>query len=488
MKVLKDLLYRVRIERVIGSTEIEINEVCFDSRSVNQQDLFVAIRGTVADGHDYIPLAIKAGATAIVVEQMPEKIQDGLTYVQVDDSQEAMAYIASNFYDDPTRDIKLIGVTGTNGKTTTTTLMFDLFTALGYSCGLISTVHIRIGKQTMGTKNTTPDALTINKHLAEMREAGVAYCFMEVSSHGVVQHRATALRFDMAVFTNLSHDHLDYHKTFANYRDAKKMFFDNLPATAVALTNKDDRNGNYMLQNTSATKRTYALKNHADYHARVIENQFSGLLLELDGHELWSKLVGQFNAYNLLAVYACAKEMGFRESEILEKISLLEGVSGRFQHFTTERKHITAIVDYAHTPDALENVLETINSIRTKNETLITVVGCGGDRDASKRPEMASIAGRLSDKVILTSDNPRTEDPDAIIRDMEKGIQPMDVKKVLSITSRAQAIRTAAQLAEQKDIILIAGKGHETYQEINGERKHFDDREQVITALKELEK
>jgi UDP-N-acetylmuramoyl-L-alanyl-D-glutamate--2,6-diaminopimelate ligase len=493
MKKFKDLLFKVSLEKVVGSTHIDVAAICFDSRKCGPADVFVAISGTAMDGHQFIEQAVTQGVRAIVCERMPAQQQKDVTYVQVANSSEALAHMAANYYGHPSHDLQLIGVTGTNGKTTTTTLLFELFSSLGYECGLISTVNVRIGNKIFDTKNTTPDPLTINSYLAQMRDAGATYCFMEVSSHGIAQHRITALKFAVAMFTNLSHDHLDYHKTFAEYRDTKKKLFDGLPADAIAITNKDDRNGLYMLQNTKAKKVTYALKSHADHKAKIIENHFSGLQLQIDGKEFWCRLVGRFNAYNLLAIYCVGLELSFRESEltqdeILEKMSILQGVSGRFQHFTTTKEKVTAIVDYAHTPDALQNVLETVNSIRTKNEQLITVVGCGGDRDATRRPEMASIAAELSDKVILTSDNPRSEDPLRIIQDMEAGVQTVNVSKVLSITDRAQAIKTAAQLAAEGDIIIIAGKGHETYQEINGVRHDFDDNEHIKTALKTLGK
>ncbi|MGB5982947.1 MAG: UDP-N-acetylmuramoyl-L-alanyl-D-glutamate--2,6-diaminopimelate ligase [Nonlabens sp.] len=488
MKNLKDLLYRVPMDTVIGGTDCMVDQVHFDSRKVGEGDLFIALKGTASDGHDFIDQAILQGANAVVIEELPDSQKVGVTYVKVDNSHKALAQIAANFYEEPSRELKLIGVTGTNGKTTTTSLLYNLFKDCGFKAGLISTVHILIGDKVVPTKHTTPDPLSINKHLAEMVAAGVDYCFMEVSSHGIAQERVGALHFAGGIFTNLSHDHLDYHNSFAEYRDVKKRFFDELPSSSFALTNVDDKNGDYMLQNTKARKLGYALKTYTDYQAKIIENQFGGLLLKINDQEVWSKMIGQFNAYNLLAIYGCAIELGLDSTETLTVISQLDGVSGRFQYFTTKAEKITVIVDYAHTPDALKNVLETVNAIRSKNETLLTVVGCGGDRDKTKRPKMAKIAASLSDKVILTSDNPRTEDPQQILDDMEVGVEPIDFKKTLSVLNREQAIKTAAQLAGASDIILIAGKGHETYQEINGVRHDFDDREIAMNILNQLNK
>ncbi|WP_411893480.1 UDP-N-acetylmuramoyl-L-alanyl-D-glutamate--2,6-diaminopimelate ligase [Winogradskyella sp. A2] len=487
MKVLKDVLYKVTINAVVGSTGISVEKIEFDSRQISSNDVFIAIKGLQADGHNYIDKAIKLGAKAVVCEYLPEKLNDGITYVEVANSNQALAYMASNYYEHPSENLKLVGVTGTNGKTTVSSLLYQLFKKAGYKVGLLSTVKIMVDNKEYQTTHTTPDSLSINRYLKLMNDEGVEYCFMEASSHGIHQSRTEGLSFAGGIFTNLSHDHLDYHKTFAEYRDVKKSFFDSLPKTAFALSNIDDKNGLVMLQNTQARKLTYALKNYADYRAQILENDFSGLLLKLNDNELWAKLIGDFNAYNILAIYGAAELLGLDSNEILRLISELENVSGRFQYFISEDR-ITAIVDYAHTPDALKNVLETINSIRTKNEELITVVGCGGDRDKTKRPKMAHIASALSTKVIFTSDNPRSEEPDAIIADMEKGVEPQNYKKTLSITDRKQAIKTACQMAESKDIILIAGKGHETYQEINGQRFDFDDYKTVQELLKQLQK
>ena len=487
MILLKDILYKVTLESVTGNPAVPVNAIHFDSRKVGLNDVFVAIRGTQSDGHDYIEKAEAQGAIAIVCEQMPAKFVNGITYVQTSDTAHALALMASNFYENPSENLKLVGITGTNGKTTIASLLHQLFTKAGFKAGLLSTVKILVGDEVFPATHTTPDSLTINQYLAKMNEAGVEYCFMEVSSHGIHQKRTEGLHFEGGIFTNLSHDHLDYHDTFAEYRDVKKSFFDNLPKTAFALTNGDDRNGQVMLQNTQAKKYTYALKSFADYRAQILENQLTGLLLKVNDQEVWVKLIGSFNAYNVLAIYAAAELLGLTQLEALQYLSELTSVSGRFQYLISSKK-ITAIVDYAHTPDALKNVLETINDIRTKNEELITVVGCGGDRDRTKRPKMGKIAAALSTKVIFTSDNPRSEDPEAIIEEIEKGVEPLDYKKTLSVTSRKQAIKTACQMASENDIILIAGKGHETYQEVKGERTDFDDFKIVKELLTELNK
>lgn len=487
MIILKDILYKVAIEVVKGSTEMAINKIEFDSRKVEENDVFVAIRGTVSDGHDFIEKAINLGAVVIVCETLPEITVTGVTYIQVKDTNSALAFLASNFYGNPSQKIKLIGITGTNGKTTIASLLYQLFKKAGHKVGLLSTVKIMVDDIEYKATHTTPDSLTINYYLSKMNEAGVEFCFMEVSSHGIHQKRTEGLQFAGGVFTNLSHDHLDYHPTFAEYRDVKKSFFDHLPKTAFALTNIDDKNGLVMIQNTTARKLTYALKSYADYKAQILENQLTGLLLKINDNEVWTRLIGAFNAYNLLAIYGTSVELGLDKLEALRLLSELESVSGRFQFIVSNQK-ITAIVDYAHTPDALENVLKTINDIRTNNEKLITVVGCGGDRDKAKRPIMANIATMMSTTVIITSDNPRTEDPIDIIADMENGVQPQNHKKTLSIVDRKQAIRTACQLAGPNDIILIAGKGHETYQEIQGVRHEFDDMKIVKEILEQLNK
>lgn len=487
MKVLKDILYKVGIEAVHGTTDIAISKIEFDSRKVELNDVFVAIKGTLSDGHDYIQKALNHGAIAIICQEFPSVIVNGVTYIKVKDSNEALALLATNFYENPSEKIRLVGVTGTNGKTTIASLLYQLFKKAGYKVGLLSTVKIMVDEQEFKATHTTPDSLTINRYLDLMVQEGCEFCFMEVSSHGVHQKRAEGLQFEGGIFTNLSHDHLDYHNSFAEYRDVKKSFFDNLPKNAFALTNADDKNGAVMLQNTKARKLSYALKSYADYKAQILENQLSGLLLKINDSEVWVKLIGSFNAYNLLAIYGVAVELGIEKMEALRLLSELESVSGRFQYIISESK-ITAIVDYAHTPDALENVLKTIENIRTNNEQLITVVGCGGDRDKTKRPIMANIASTISDKVIFTSDNPRTEDPEIIIKEMEKGVEPQNFKKTVSILDRKQAIKTACQLANPNDIILIAGKGHETYQEIKGVRYDFDDLKIVTELLQQLNK
>lgn len=484
---LKDILWKVAIEAVQGSTDVAIEKMEFDSRKVSENDVFIAIRGTISDGHDFIETAINNGAIAIICDVFPDIIVTGITYIKVNDTYKAMAFMAANYFDNPSQKLKLIGITGTNGKTTIASLLFQLFQKAGYKTGLLSTVKIVVDTNEYKATHTTPDSISINHYLNEMVNSGVEYCFMEVSSHGIHQKRTEGLQFAGGVFTNLSHDHLDYHATFSEYREVKKSFFDYLPKTAFALSNSDDKNGSVMLQNTTAKKLTYALKTYADYKAQILENQLSGLLLKINDNEVWVRLIGTFNAYNLLAIYGTAVELGMESLEVLRLLSELESVSGRFQYIISNGK-ITAIVDYAHTPDALENVLKTINDIRTKNEQLITVVGCGGDRDKTKRPVMADIASTLSDKIIITSDNPRTENPETIIEEMERGVAPQNYKKTVSIIDRKQAIKTACQLAQANDIILIAGKGHETYQEINGVRHDFDDMKIVKEMLDQLGK
>ncbi|MDC7998649.1 UDP-N-acetylmuramoyl-L-alanyl-D-glutamate--2,6-diaminopimelate ligase [Gilvibacter sediminis] len=478
---LKDLLYKVSLDSVVGGTDVAVNTVAYDSRKIGLNDVFVAIRGTQVDGHDYIKKATHAGAIAIVCEEVPAEIINGVTYAVVTDANSALAQIAANYYQDPSQELQLVGVTGTNGKTTIASLLYDLYLKAGYTVGLLSTVVVKVGQQEFPATHTTPDPLAINGYLRQMVDAGVDYCFMEVSSHGIHQKRTEGLQFKGGIFTNLTHDHLDYHNSFKEYRDVKKAFFDQLPKDAFALTNLDDKNGRYMLQNTKAKKYTYALKSIADYKAQLLEHQFSGMLLKINNSEIWVKLIGEFNAYNLLAIHATADLLGMDAMENLQFLSELESVSGRFQYFTNAEQ-VTAIVDYAHTPDALKNVLETINAIRTGNEQLITVVGCGGDRDPDKRPKMGMIAAAMSTTAIFTSDNPRSEDPDTIIEAMEEGVEPQHFKRTLSITDRKQAIKTACKMANANDIILVAGKGHEAYQEIKGERFDFDDY-QIIHQL-----
>ena len=483
MRKLENILANVLTKSIIGSVDIAIDAITFDSRSVKSSTLFVAIKGTEVDGHNYIQKAIDLGASVIVCEILPIDLNQEVTYIQVENSNEALAFLASNFYDNPSIKLKLVGVTGTNGKTTIATLLYNLFSQAGFQVGLLSTVKVMIGQGTFPATHTTPDSISINKYLAQMVDAGCQYCFMEVSSHGIAQKRTAALDFDGGLFSNLSHDHLDYHKTFAEYRDVKKSFFDQLDKKAFAITNADDKNGEFMLQNCKANKLSYGLKNVADIQGQVLESQISGMLMRIQNNEIWVQLIGSFNASNLLAVYGAAINLGLSEEEVLLQLSTLKSVSGRFQYFVSDDK-ITAIVDYAHTPDALENVLKTIEEIRTRNEQLITVVGCGGNRDKTKRPEMGQIASEMSNQVIFTSDNPRNEDPMVILSEIEAGVEAQNVRKVLTIEDRAQAIKTACKLAKSGDIILIAGKGHEDYQEIKGVKYHFNDYELVQEFLK----
>ena len=481
MKKLQDILYKAGIQEKIGSTDIKISDICFDSRKVTSKSLFIAVRGSQVDGHQYIVQSVEKGAIAVVCESFPEIISKDITYIKVADSSYALGIIASNYFDNPSSKLRLVGVTGTNGKTTIVTMLYQLFLKFGYSVGLLSTIKNKINDKEFSATHTTPDPIQLNQLLKEMVEKGCAYCFMEVSSHAAHQHRIAGLEFAGGIFTNITHDHLDYHKTFDEYIKAKKMFFDALPSTAFALSNMDDKNGRVMLQNTKANIKTYALKSGVDFKAKIIENTFSGLHLDVNGHEVWFKLIGEFNAYNLLAIYATAVLLGKEDTEVLAVLSALEPVEGRFD-FIRSPENITAIVDYAHTPDALKNVLETISSIRTGIEKLISVVGCGGDRDRTKRPVMAKIACDFSDKVILTSDNPRSEDPEEIINEMKIGVDALGKRKTISIVNREEAIKTAYALAAPGDIILIAGKGHEKYQEIKGVKHPFDDK-QIIKNI-----
>jgi len=485
VRLLTDILYKAGLEEIIGTTNIAVSSITFDSRKVKKDTLFIAVRGTAVDGHNFITQAIEAGANAIICEELPGDKVENISYVKVKDTSYALGIIAANFYDNPSQKLKLVGVTGTNGKTTTVTLLYNLFKSLGYTVGLLSTVKNRIHNEELPATHTTPDAISLNELLTKMLEKGCQYVFMEVSSHAVVQNRVTGITFAGGVFTNITHDHLDYHKTFDEYIKAKKTFFDNLPEEAFALTNKDDANGLVMLQNTKSHRVTYAIKSPADHKCRIIENHLGGLLLNIDNKEVWVKLIGTFNAYNVLAVYTVALLLKQDSTNILTALSTLNSVEGRFQYLKSE-SGIIGIVDYAHTPDALKNVLETIKGIRTGNEQVITLVGCGGDRDATKRPIMAKIACEYSNKVILTSDNPRSEDPEEILNQMQKGINPVDAKKTLRITDRKEAIRTACSLAKQGDIILVAGKGHEKYQEIKGVKHPFDDFEILKETLKTL--
>ncbi|MEX1187653.1 MAG: UDP-N-acetylmuramoyl-L-alanyl-D-glutamate--2,6-diaminopimelate ligase [Bacteroidia bacterium] len=478
MRLLKDILYKAGSVELHGSTNLAILSLTSDSRKVEKNSLFVAVKGIHSDGHDFISMAEEKGAIAIICEQLPSERKGKITYVVVSDSAFALGVVASNFYDNPSSKLKLIGVTGTNGKTTVATLLYQLYTQLGYTSGLISTVRNIIAEEVIPSTHTTPDSVQLQKLLDTMVKAGCSHAFMEVSSHAIDQKRIAGSKFIGGVFTNITRDHLDYHITFENYFKAKQQFFNTLGEDAFSLVNIDDPNGSGMSENTRSKIKTYALSQAADFRCKIMEKDFGGMLMRMDDKELWTPLIGTFNAYNLTAVYATAILLGQDKLRVLTGISKLRSVEGRFEYIKSPG-NVTAIVDYAHTPDALENVLETIKEIRTGNEQVITVVGCGGDRDAGKRPEMARIATELSNRVILTSDNPRTENPDEIIKQMQAGVEALHVKKTLSITDRREAIRTACALAQSGDIILIAGKGHEKYQEINGVKHLFDDLREI---------
>ena len=481
MKLLREILYKVEINSVVGNTSLSINKIEFDSRLISDGDMYIAITGVNVDGHSFISQAIQNGANCIVCEKTPDKKTDGVVYVNVKSSRKALAIISSNYFDNPSSKLNLIGVTGTNGKTTIATLLFDLYTELEIKSGLISTVKISYDNKNFQANQTTPDSLSINRFLSEMVSSNVRYCFMEVSSHGIDQNRTDGLVFKGGIFTNLTHDHLDYHESFENYRDTKKQFFDSLNNNSFALTNNDDKNGMVMLQNTIADKYTYSLNSVSDFKAKILESSFDGMLLKINSTEFWSKLVGKFNAYNILSVYSAASILGLPKNELLKAMSSLDAVAGRFQFY--KKNKITAIVDYAHTPDALENILKSINEIKTSENNLITVVGCGGNRDKSKRPLMGDIASNLSSKVIFTSDNPRFEDPEIIIEEMISGVRSTNSNKTISISNRKEAIKAACQFARTNDIILVAGKGHESYQEVKGVRSDFDDFEIVKELL-----
>ena len=486
MKIVKDILYGVHLLALKGGTAGAVDHLTFNSKDVTASSVFFAIKGTVHDGHTFIGSVIEQGCTNIVVDRELD-LPEGVNVFQVENTSNALSIVAHNFFGEPSGQLKLIGVTGTNGKTTIATLLYDLYTDMGYQAGLISTVVNKVCDRDIPATHTTPNPIELNRLLSEMVDEGVSHCFMEVSSHAIHQKRIGGLVFAGGAFTNITHDHLDYHNTFKEYIDVKKAFFDQLPKNAFALTNSDDKNGMVMLQNTKAKQRTYAMKSMADYKVRVLENQFSGLVLTMNGMELWTKLIGDFNAYNLLCVYGITQELGEDSTEALTTISQLGSVDGRFE-YVRSTGGITAIIDYAHTPDALDNVLKTIDNIRTKNETVFTVVGCGGDRDKTKRPAMATIACERSDKVILTSDNPRSEDPNVIIEDMMEGVDGTQFMKTLSIVDRGQAIKTAVSMAEENDIILIAGKGHEKYQDIKGVKHDFDDKQTIIELFNKLNK
>ncbi len=488
MAVLQDILYKVSIRSVNGNTQSEVTGLQLDTRKVKNGDAFIAIKGSASDGHQFIGKAIELGARVIICEQFPAEMNEEVTYVQVEDSSSAAGFIAHNFYGQPSEKLKLVGVTGTNGKTTIATLLFKLFTSLGYTCGLLSTVDNHIGKKVMPATHTTPDQVTINALLKEMLDAGCTHVFMETSSHAIHQHRIAGLQYAGALFSNITHDHLDYHKTFDEYIRVKKSFFDSLPASAFAITNVDDKRGVVMLQNTHARRYSYSLKTAADFKGKILENNLLGLVMNIGDQEVHFRLIGEFNAYNLLAVFGAAICLGEDKNEVLRSLSVLTGAEGRFDYIISPNEKVIGIVDYAHTPDALVNVLATIQKLRRGHEQIITVVGCGGDRDKTKRPVMAEEACKYSDKVILTSDNPRSEDPLDILKDMEAGLNTAGKRKTVSIADRREAIKTAVGFSKPEDIVLIAGKGHEKYQDIKGVKHHFDDKEELIKIFVLLEK
>ena len=483
--LLRDILYKVNIRSVAGSTDIEIEDVQINSRKIKKGSLFIAVKGSAADGHKFIDAAVGAGAVAVVCDEMPAEKKEGVVYVQVENSAAAAGFIAHNFFGQPSEKMKIVGVTGTNGKTTVVTLLYKLFTTLGYKCGLLSTVENFIGDERVPATHTTPDAISLNEMLKQMVDAGCTHVFMEASSHAIHQHRVTGLQFSVGIFTNITHDHLDYHKTFDEYIRVKKSFFDSLPSSAFAISNADDKRGMVMLQNTNAKKYYYSLRSVTEFKGKILENGLTGLVMNVNEQEVHFRLIGEFNGYNLLAVYATALCLGEDKHEVLRCLSVLTGAEGRFDYMVSAKEKVVAIVDYAHTPDALLNVLATIKKLKKGFEKIITVVGCGGDRDKTKRPVMAEAACEHSDKVIFTSDNPRSEDPEQIIKDMEAGVSTAARKKYISIVDRKEAIKTAISLANKEDIVLIAGKGHEKYQEIKGVKNHFDDKE-VVREMFEL--
>ena len=488
MPVLQDILYKVPIRSVHGSLDVEVTDLQLDSRRVKHGSAFIALKGAVADGHQYIPQVVAAGAVAVICETLPASLNQGTVYVQVENSQVAAALMAHNFYGHPSEKLKLVGVTGTNGKTTIATLLFKLFSALGYNCGLISTVQNQVGDEIIPATHTTPDAISLNGLLKQMLDAGCTHVFMEVSSHAIHQHRITGLKYAGGIFSNITHDHLDYHKTFDEYIRVKKTFFDNLPSGAFAISNADDKRGSVMLQNTNARKYYYSLRTMAEFKGKILENSLTGLMMTINDQEVHFRLIGEFNAYNLLAVYGAAICLGEDKNEVLRCLSVLTGAEGRFDYIVSVNEKIIGIVDYAHTPDALLNVLATIKNLRKGHEQIITVVGCGGDRDKTKRPVMGEVSCEHSDRVIFTSDNPRSEDPEQIIRDMEAGLGTAAKRKYIAITDRREAIKTAVSMARAEDIVLVAGKGHEKYQEIKGVKYHFDDKEVLMEVFELLQK
>jgi UDP-N-acetylmuramoyl-L-alanyl-D-glutamate--2,6-diaminopimelate ligase len=486
--LLSDVLYKVKLRSVNGSTDVQVTDLQIDSRKVKKGAVFIAVKGSASDGHQFIDKAIESGAIGIVSELPPSQVKEGVVYLQVENSAAAAGFMASNFFGQPSAQMKVVGVTGTNGKTTIATLLYKLFTSLGYKCGLLSTVENQIGNKVLSATHTTPDAISLNSLLRQMVEEGCTHVFMECSSHAIQQHRITGLQFAGGLFSNITHDHLDYHKTFDEYIRVKKAFFDSLPSSAFAISNADDKRGTVMLQNTSARKFLYSLKTLADYKGKIIENNLTGLVMDINGQEVHFRLIGEFNAYNLLAVFGAAACMNEDKQEVLRNLSVLTGAEGRFDYMVSAKDRLIVIVDYAHTPDALLNVLGTIKKLRRGIEKVITVVGCGGDRDRTKRPIMAEVACEHSDKVIFTSDNPRTEDPLQIIKDMEEGLSVTMKRKYISIADRKEAIKTAISLAQPDDIVLVAGKGHEKYQEIKGVKHDFDDKEVVKKMFEELDR
>lgn len=487
MKVLQDILYKVHLKQVAGSTAVSVSSIEIDSRKVQPGSVFVAIRGAQSDGHAFISKAVEQGAAAIVCEEMPAALAENVVYIVVNNTHEAVAYMAHNFYDEPSARVQLVGVTGTNGKTTIATVLFKLFTQLGYTCGLVSTVQNQVAGRIIPATHTTPDAVSLNALLKQMADEGCTHVFMECSSHAIHQHRITGLHFAGGIFSNITHDHLDYHKTFDEYIRVKKSFFDHLTPDAFAISNADDKRGEVMLQNTPAAKYLYSLKSPAAFKGRILENALTGLVMMVNDKEVHFRLIGEFNAYNLLAIYGAAVCLGEDSDQVLTALSMLSGAEGRFDYIISSEM-VIGIVDYAHTPDALENVLMTIKKLRKGHEQVITVVGCGGDRDKTKRPVMGQMACDLSDKVIFTSDNPRSEDPEAILRDMEQGLSSAAKRKYISITDRREAIRTAVSMANKEDIILVAGKGHEKYQDIGGVKHHFDDKEVLQEMFNQIKK
>jgi UDP-N-acetylmuramoyl-L-alanyl-D-glutamate--2,6-diaminopimelate ligase len=486
--ILQEILYKVRIRSVHGKLDTDVKDLQLDSRKVSRGSAFIAVKGTHSDGHDFIETASSAGAAVIICEILPANLKDGITYIEVDNSAAASGLLAHNFFGQPSEKMKLVGVTGTNGKTTIVTLLYKLFTSLGYTCGMLSTVQNHVGDRILPATHTTPDAISLNKLLHEMQLAGCTHVFMETSSHAIHQHRIAGLYYTGGIFSNITHDHLDYHKTFDEYIRVKKLFFDGLSSNAFALTNIDDKRGEVMLQNTTAAKYTYSLKTTADFKGRILENNLTGLVMLLNDQEVHFRLIGEFNSYNLLAVYGAAVCLGEEKAEILRNLSVLTGAEGRFDYMISPKDKIFGIVDYAHTPDALENVLTTLRKLRRNDERIITVVGCGGDRDKTKRPIMGELACQWSDRVVFTSDNPRSEEPGDILRDMEAGLNTAARRKFISISDRKEAIKTAVSLTQPSDIVLVAGKGHEKYQEIKGVKYPFDDKEVLREIFEILEK